>query len=134
MNPTEMCVFCKIIKGEAPSYKVYEDDEFFGFLDIYPRTKGHSLLIPKKHYQWVYDIPNFDEYWMAVLKLTKAIKIALSPFFITYVTHGLEIAHAHVHILPRTHEDTSFVPDVKQISKEDMKKIADTILQAVETL
>lgn len=119
----ENCVFCKIVKKELPCYKIYEDGLFLGFLDIHPRTVGHSLLLPKKHYQWVYDVPEFDQYWLVVLKITKAMQKALMPTFITYVTHGLEVAHAHIHILPRKNE-TEFVPQPISISKEEMEKVA----------
>lgn len=121
------CIFCQIVEGKAPCYKVYEDDKFLGFLDIYPRTKGHTLLIPKKHYQWVYDVPDFDKYWLAALKITKAMKKVFNPYFITYVTHGLEVPHAHIHILPRNEKETSFVPEVKVFSKEKMEEIAEKL-------
>ena len=122
----EACIFCRIAKGEIPSYKIYEDALFFGFLDIHPRVKGHTLLIPKKHYIWVYDVPEFREYWGVVLKITKAMQKTLSPTFVTYVTHGLEIPHAHIHILPREHE-TEFVPTVKTFPRDEMEKIAQKI-------
>ncbi|MGB4965754.1 MAG: HIT domain-containing protein, partial [Microgenomates group bacterium] len=51
----DTCIFCKIAAGEIPSYKVYEDEYFVGFLDAYPISKGHALLVPKKHYRWTYD-------------------------------------------------------------------------------
>ncbi len=123
-------IFCKIISGELPSYKVYEDEEFLGFLDIFPRTEGHTLLIPKKHYQWVYDVPDFAQYWLTVLKITRAMQKALKPTFISYVTHGLEIPHAHIHIMPR-HKETEFIPPLKKIPPERMKEIAETIKKEI---
>lgn len=124
------CVFCKIIKGELPSNKIYEDKDFFAFLDIYPRTEGHTLVIPKKHYRWVYDVPNFDEYWLVVLKITEAMKKAFKTDFVTYVTHGLEVPHAHIHIMPR-HEETEFIPPIKKFSPEKMKEIAEKIKKEI---
>lgn len=118
------CLFCKIIRGELPSYKIYEDDLFFGFLDIFPRVLGHTLLIPKKHYRWVYDVPEFEQYWKTVLKVTTAIKKGLQPYFITYVTHGLEVPHAHIHILPRTEKDITFVPPQITVEKKELERIA----------
>lgn len=120
------CVFCKIVKGEIPCYNVYEDDLFLGFLDINPRTEGHTVLIPKKHYLWVYDVPEFAEFWQAALKITRAMRKALSPTFVSYVTHGLEIPHAHIHIMPRKGE-TEFVPPIKTLPKEKMAEIAEKI-------
>ena len=125
------CIFCQIIAGKIPSYNVYEDDEFLGFLDIYPRVKGHTILIPKKHYRWTYDVPNFGEYWEVALKITTAMQKAMKPEFITFVTHGLEIPHAHIHILPRQKGETSFVPEQKTFSKESMEKIAEELRQAL---
>lgn len=120
------CIFCKIVKGEVPCYKIYEDDNFLCFLEVLPRTKGHSLLIPKKHYRWTYDYPDFGKYWETVLKITKAMQKALSPKLITYLTHGTDVEHAHIHILPREHE-TKIMPDIISISKQEMQEIADKI-------
>lgn len=127
----ENCIFCKIVRGELPSYKIYEDEKFYGLLDIYPRVKGHALLIPKKHYKFVYDVPKFGEYWNAALKITKAMQKAFNPYFITYLTHGLEVPHAHIHILPRTKDETGFVPEIKKYSKEEMTQIAKKISSAL---
>ena len=131
-NNMDNCIFCRIVAGRSPSYKVYEDDNFLGILDIYPRVKGHSLVFPKKHYRWVYDVPNFGKYWEAVLKLTKAIQKAMTPSFVTYVTHGLEVPHAHIHILPRTEGETSFVPEIKSFPKEELTQIAKKIYSEVK--
>lgn len=126
------CTFCQIVAGESPCYKVYEDEFFLGFLDIFPRVRGHSILIPKRHYRWVYDVTEFGKYWEAALKLTKALKKAMSPSFVTYVTHGLAVEHAHIHILPRESGETSFVPDTKSIAKEEMREIADKVYKATQ--
>lgn len=125
------CVFCKLVRGTLPSYKIYEDNLFFAFLDIHPRTKGHTLLIPKKHYRWVYDVPEFGLYWKSVLHITKAMQKILNPSFITYVTHGLEVSHAHIHILPR-YKETEFVPDVKVFAKEEMEEVKNTLMQELK--
>jgi len=125
------CIFCKIVAGELPSYKIYEDKDFLAFLDITPRTKGHALVIPKNHYRWVYDVPNFKEYWEAALKVTRAMEKALNPKFVTYVTHGLEVHHAHIHVLPRTTGETEFIPPTHTYPKEEMQEIAEKIKNAV---
>lgn len=126
----EDCIFCKIIKGEIPAYKVYEDDSFLAFLDIYPRTKGHTLVIPKNHYRWVYEVPNFEKYWGVALKITKAMQKALNPYFISYLTYGLDVPHAHIHILPRYGEGGIF-PETKKFSPEEMEKIKESIKSGV---
>ena len=80
------CIFCKIVKGEITSYKIYEDELFFGFLDIYPRVKGHTLLIPKRHYRWVYDVPDFGGYWERAKIISDAMQKALKPEFVSNPT------------------------------------------------
>lgn len=126
------CIFCKIVKGELPSYKIYEDSDFLAFLDIQPRAKGHTLIIPKKHCRWVYDLPkkDFEKCWGAVLKITRAVQKALNPSFVTYVTHGLEVEHAHIHVVPRKNE-TAFVPEIKSFSKEEMEEAAERIRKEI---
>lgn len=123
----DACIFCQIVAGSIPSYKVYEDDLFVGFLDIYPVSKGHTLLIPKKHYRWVYDIPEFGKYWEAALTVTKSIQKNLTPEWIQYLTHG-EISHAHIHIIPRHDviEGAPTVPDWEKplnFTPEELEKI-----------
>ena len=126
------CIFCKIVQGEAPSYKVYEDEGYLGFLNIFPRTKGHALLIPKKHYRWVYDVED-GKYWKAVVKTTKAMNNSLRPKMITYFTFGLDVHHAHFHIVPRYGDvsDEGVFPEVKKFSKEELKEIAEKIYREV---
>jgi histidine triad (HIT) family protein len=126
----EDCVFCKIVEGKLPSYKVFENEKFFALLDIYPRTKGHTLVIPKKHHRWVYDVPEFGEYWEVALTVSKGIQKALNPTFISFVTHGLDIAHAHIHIFPR-YGEKGFVPDVMKIPADEMQRLHEKISAAI---
>lgn len=103
----ENCIFCKIIKGEIPAFKVYEDDNFLAFLDINPTTPGHTLLIPKQHYRWVYDVPEFSQYWQTAQKIALGIKKSpLNPDFVSFLTIGDEVHHAHIHIIPRNTNDS----------------------------
>ncbi|MGB9883235.1 MAG: HIT family protein [Microgenomates group bacterium] len=116
------CIFCKIVKGDLPCYKVWEDEKYLAFLDINPASKGHTLLIPKNHYQWVYDVPNFGEYWEKALFVTKKIQKALKPKYISYFTHGVLVPHAHIHIIPR-YDTFETLPKSKQVSKEELEKV-----------
>ena len=101
------CIFCKIISGEIPCHKVYEDDKFLAFLDINPISFGHTLLIPKNHYRWVYDIPEFGELWQVAQKIALAIKkSSINSEYISFLTMGREVAHAHIHIIPRSTDDS----------------------------
>lgn len=125
----DTCIFCKIVKGEIPSYKVFENEDFFAFLDIFPQVKGHTLVIPKKHYRWVYDVPNFGAYWEAALEVTKKVQSGLKPEYVTYLTYGLDVPHAHIHIFPRHGEAAGGTKRI-EVSKEEMKEIAKKIAEA----
>ena len=120
------CIFCEIVARKKPSFKVYEDNEFLGILDTIPRAIGHTLLLPKKHYRWVYDVANFGEYWQKALKVTRAIQKAFKPAFISYVTLGRVVSHAHIHIIPYESETSgeSFFPSVKNLEDYHMEEIA----------
>ena len=96
----ENCVFCKIVQGKIPSHKVYEDDGFLAFLDIDPRSPGHVQVIPKKHYRWVWDVPNIGEYFEIVGKIAMAQQKAFGVEAIWSRITGEEITHAHVWIFP----------------------------------
>ncbi len=96
----ENCIFCQIVAGKSPCFKIYEDQIFLGFLDKRPRSKGHTLVIPKTHYRWVYEVPDFASYWQTALKITKSIQSLLKPVWLEYFTFGY-IPHAHIHIIPR---------------------------------
>lgn len=108
----ENCIFCKIIRGEIPCSKVYEDDHFIAFLDIRPMNKGHTLVIPKQHYETVLDIPEYDLKDMVhiVKKITHAISLAVAPdgfnvFCNNKQAAGQEVPHLHFHIAPRFRND-----------------------------
>lgn len=129
------CIFCKIIAGESPSYKVYEDDQFLGILDIFPVRRGHCLLIPKKHYMWTYDVPEFGKYWETARTLSFAVKKAMHPQWVQFLTHGI-IPHAHIHIIPRSKaiEGAEEVPDPTKtlsLSKDEFESIAEKIKKAL---
>ena len=96
----ESCIFCKIVKGEIPSHKVYEDDDFFAFLDIHPQSPGHTQVIPKKHYRWVWQVPNAGEYFEVVKKIALAQQKAFQTDFILSKIIGDEVPHAHVWVFP----------------------------------
>jgi len=132
------CIFCKIIKGEIPCFKVYEDADFLGFLDINPLNPGNSLLIPKIHYRWVVDVPNFGEYWEIAKKIANKTMPIVGSNAVSFLTLGYEVPHAHIRIIPRfdhdqhTHGiDTDLV--IKQ-TKEEMESIAKKISESFDQL
>lgn len=98
----ENCIFCKIVKGEVPSYKVYENDNFLAFLDINPESPGHALVIPKEHHRWVWDVPEdrIGEYFEIVQKVAKAQQKAFNTDWIISKIVGEEVPHAHIWVFP----------------------------------
>lgn len=79
---------------------IYEDDTFIAFLDIFPSVKGHVLVIPKHHYRWVYEVPEFGKYWEVTKTIGLKMKDRLSISYIGFLTSGEQVPHAHIHILP----------------------------------
>lgn len=126
-----MCVFCKIVAGEIPSHKVYEDDNFLAFLDIRPLNIGHTLIIPKKHYRWVWDVPNIGEYYKVVGKIANALKKAFETDYVVSLVFGEEVEHAHIWLVPRFPDDghgTSIdLNNVKELSEKEMIRVVEKI-------
>jgi histidine triad (HIT) family protein len=129
------CVFCQIVEKKIPARIVYEDENFIAFLDIRPLNPGHTLLIPKKHFRWVFEVPNFEEMWKAVKKVTIAILSALNPISVSYATLGFEIEHAHIWIVPRFDNDghggAIDWTAVKEIPDQEMDEIAKKIREKI---
>lgn len=105
------CIFCKIVKGEIPSYKVYEDEEFLGFLDISQITDGHTLLIPKEHVRWVWEIDNIGMFYEAAKKIARKMREVSGNEFVASMTLGIMVEHAHLHLLPKTEGNVQKVWD-----------------------
>ena len=96
----EDCIFCKIVASKIPCQKIYEDKDFLAFLDINPRSPGHALVIPKKHYRWVWDVPNAGKYFEVVKKVALAQKKSFNVDKIISKIVGEDVPHAHVWIYP----------------------------------
>ena len=110
------CIFCKIVKGEIPSYKVYEDDKFLAFLDINPLSPGHTQVIPKEHHRWVWDLPTDNgepysakatagKYFEVVKKIALAQEKAFETDWILSKIDGSEVTHAHIWVYPNNKVD-----------------------------
>ena len=129
------CVFCKIIAGEIPCYKVYENDLFLAFLDIKPLNPGNSLLIPKTHYRWVTDIPEFGQYWQTAKTIALATQKIVHSDYTTFLTLGTEVQHAHLRIIPRffdDYHDEGINPhQFLDIPQEKMVQISQDIYQSI---
>ena len=135
----ENCIFCKIVKGEIPANKVYEDDTTLAFLDIEPVNLGHSLVIPKKHYVNIYETP--EETIAAMMKVVKllsgAIKKGLKADGINVAMNndpaaGQIVLHSHIHIIPRIKND-GFGPwrGARKYNEGEKEEIAQKISSAL---
>ncbi|MDC3417268.1 HIT family protein [Aquibacillus salsiterrae] len=144
MSQTNDCIFCKIINGDIPSAKVYEDDQVYAFLDISQVTKGHTLVIPKQHAKDIYDTPEdvAKNLFSRVPKLANAIKEAYQPVGINILNNngeqaGQSVFHLHIHLIPRYGEEDGFGAVWKTnnsaYTSEDLTKIADTINSYVKS-
>ena len=127
----ENCVFCKIVRKELPSYSVFEDGDYIAFLDIRPMNPGHTLVVPKLHYRWVWDVPEAGRFFETVTRVAKALQKTMKTEWIAADVAGMGVAHAHIHLIPRFPQDGhgEFVNgrNVKTIPAEEMKAIAETI-------
>lgn len=129
------CIFCQIVKKQIPAKVVYEDDDFLAFLDINPLNPGHTLIIPKKHYKLVFDVPNFGEYWEVAKKVALAAIKSLGAFTVNFLTMGFEIDHAHIHVVPRFENDGhGELPKrgvIKKIDETEMQEIANKLKDSI---
>ena len=125
----EPSIFTKIVKGEIPAYKIAENERYLAFLDVFPTTKGHTLVIPKEQVDYIFDL-NDDLYLglMAFAKeVAKAIKKAVPCNRVGVAVVGLEVPHAHVHLIPlNSMQDMNFA-NKKEFSKEEMEEVAEKI-------
>lgn len=96
----KQCLFCQILSAKIPSYKVFEDNNFLAFLDIMPVVRGHTLVIPKKHYRWVHQVKQFGLFWEVAQKVATVQISALKAETVVFATAGFQVPHAHIHVLP----------------------------------
>jgi len=123
-------IFTRIINGEIPSYKIAEDDNYFAFLDIFPLVKGHVLVIPKNEIDYLFDLDdNLISGMMVFAKnIAKAIEKVVSCKRVGIAVLGLEVPHAHIHLIPINSErDIDFSNPKLQFSKEEFEEIAKLI-------
>src|SRR5215210_7398875 len=126
-----MTIFSKIIRGEIPSYKIAESEKFFAFLDVYPLVEGHTLVIPKIEVDKFFDVP--DDYLSEMLLFAKPIAKAIERAFkcdrcgISVI--GLEVPHAHMHLIPvNSANDLNFTQKKPSVSKEQLERTRENIL------
>lgn len=130
-------IFSKIIAGEIPSYKIGENEHAFAFLDISPIAKGHTLVVPKKEVDYIFDLEDKDlaELMSFAKKVSKAlIKVCPAPKIGMSVI-GLEVPHAHIHLLPiHGVNDIDFKKEKLELPKEEMQELASQIARELEKL
>ena len=125
-----MTIFSRIVAGEIPSYKCAESDKFYAFLDIIPLTKGHTLVIPKREVDYIFDMDDEEiaEFQVFAKKVAKALKSAFPCRKVAQVVLGLEVPHAHIHLIPMQSEaDVDFRKEHLKLEAEEMQAIADKI-------
>ena len=123
-------IFSRIASGEIPSYKVAENDRFFAFLDINPLVPGHTLVIPKREVDYIFDLSDDElaEMQLFAKRIATAIKKAIPCIKVGQAVIGLEVPHAHIHLVPLNSEkDMDFRGPHTKASEEKMKEIAEKI-------
>ena len=123
------CIFCKIVKGEIPAVKVWEDEKYLAFLDMRQIKPGHALLIPKKHTDYLFDLDD-KEYTQLTLKIkfiAKLLKNKLNAKRIGLMVEGFSIPHIHIHIVPLNKGGELSFYKAKLTSREELNKIAEKI-------
>jgi len=123
-------IFTRIINGEIPSYKIAEDEKCFAFLDISPLAKGHTLVVPKKETDYIFDISDEEHahLWNFAKYIAHAVEKAIPCKRIGIAVIGLEVPHAHIHLIPLNRvSDMNFANPKLKIAAEEMQEIAERI-------
>lgn len=135
------CIFCKIVNGEIPSYKIYEDENIIAILDISQATKGHTLIISKKHYKNLYEIDELSagKIFKAVPKIANAIKKAFNPIGLNLIINTDKplqtVLHFHMHLIPRYEREDiviGFNNNQDNITKDDYELIKNKIIEQLK--
>ncbi len=128
-------IFSKIIRGEIPSYKVAESERFYAFLDIAPLQKGHTLVVPKREEDYIFDLTDqeLSEMMIFAKKVAKAIEKSVPCKRVGVAVIGLDVPHAHIHLVPLTGgNDLNFSHPKKEFSSEEMQACAHLIASNLE--
>lgn len=126
-------VFTKIIEGEIPAYKIAEDDRFLAFLDVMPLVKGHTLVIPKKETDLIFDMETeeYKELWAFAQKVAVKVGKAIPCVRVGIAVVGLEVPHAHIHLVPlNSVGDLNFANERLKLSETEFRDIQEAIVKA----
>ena len=126
------CIFCHIVKGDLTAHKIYEDDHCLAFLDIAQIVDGHTMLIPKEHHRWIWDIPDIGRFYETARDIIKHFQEVTSNEFVMSVSIGQLVPHAHLHLLPSTMGSQDLVlkawetaRNARSLKEEDLATRAD---------
>ena len=126
-------IFTKIINGEIPAYKIAESEDFIAFLDAMPLVKGHTLVVPKKEVDLIFDLDS-EEYknlWAFAQEVAKKVKNAIPCIRVGVAVVGLEVPHAHIHLVPLNKvDDLNFKNDRLKLSAEEYTEIQNSIVNS----
>lgn len=128
-------IFTRIVQGEIPSYKIAEDEQFYAFLDINPLSKGHTLVIPKKEIDYIFDLEDelLSELHLFAKKVAKAIENTIDCKRIGVVVYGLDVPHAHIHLIPLIEGDEiNFTREKLKLSQAEFTSIAKAINESFQ--
>jgi len=130
------CIFCKIAKGEIDSAKIYEDEKFFAFLDMRPLNPGHTLLLPKKHIDYIFDVgePLYSEIFKTAKKLSKPIQNAVQSKRIGLAIEGFGVPHTHVHLIPINNANEIDPRRAKKATTEELQEVAEKIKREIKKI
>ncbi|MDR0185566.1 HIT family protein [Prevotella brunnea] len=131
-----MTIFSKIAAGDIPSYKCAESEKFYAFLDINPVAKAHTLVIPRKEVDYIFDMEDDDlaEFQLFAKKVARALKTAFPCKKVAQIVLGLEVNHAHIHLIPMNSEgDVDFKKHI-EVSPEEQQGIANKIFEEFKRL
>lgn len=128
-------IFTRIVNGEIPSYKVAENDRFYAFLDINPLVPGHTLVIPKQETDYLFDIEDqeYQDLMLFAKRVAEGVKKAIPCKRVGVAVLGMEVPHAHIHLVPLQQEgDMDFRKEKAQLTKEEFERIAKEIADAIQ--
>jgi histidine triad (HIT) family protein len=127
-------IFTRIIKGEIPAYKIYEDDRVLAFLDNHPLATGHTLLIPKQQEDYLFDLPDdlYNYMWTIAKRLADPLRSAMNAKRIGVIVEGFLVPHTHIHLVP-IDNDQQLKHGTRQtdIPPEEFARVAASIQQAI---
>lgn len=128
------CIFCKIVRNESAAHKIWEDENFLAFLTLGALNNGHTLLIPKKHTDYIFDLkePIYTLIFQTAKQLSEPIRKAMSAKRIGIVVEGFTVPHAHLHLVPLHNEDEIDASRVKKIEQKILAETAENIRTQIE--